>query len=214
MPGPPKLPDQARALPYQVSPGAISSYLGSSTACRNYQIVVHCSQAQGGSHASLAMRWPWSSNPCKESEEKPPTKWIDILTSADWSHYRDPRNLIPVVFLTTTALSLAAFYRSYLRRIPQAGNIQPGFWRRRSLFGKVTSVGDADNFRLFHTPGGRLAGWGWLPGRKVPGNSKELRDNTVRTHWLNASNSSFLIVDLVGTCSFGRRGCARACTFR
>ncbi|KAL8748249.1 MAG: hypothetical protein Q9184_007469, partial [Pyrenodesmia sp. 2 TL-2023] len=52
-------------------------------------------------------------------------------------------------------------------------------WRKRSLFGYVTSVGDADNFRIFHTPGGRLAGWGWLPWRRVPDKVKELKDNTV-----------------------------------
>jgi hypothetical protein len=44
----------------------------------------------------------------------------------------------------------------------------------------VTSVGDGDNFRIFHTPGGRLAGWGWLLWKRVPRGKKELRDNTVR----------------------------------
>ncbi len=34
------------------------------------------------------------------------------------------------------------------------------------------SVGDADNFRLFHTPGGRLLGWGWL--RQIPEARKDL----------------------------------------
>jgi len=43
----------------------------------------------------------------------------------------------------------------------------------------VTSVGDADNFRLFHTPGGRLTGWGWLPGRRVHDDKKWLKDKTV-----------------------------------
>jgi len=40
-------------------------------------------------------------------------------------------------------------------------------------------VGDGDNFRLYHTPGGRLLGWGWFPGRKVPTDPKELRQRTV-----------------------------------
>jgi hypothetical protein len=43
----------------------------------------------------------------------------------------------------------------------------------------VTSVGDGDNFRIYHTPGGRLAGWGWLPGRRIPMDKKELKDQTV-----------------------------------
>ena len=60
----------------------------------------------------------------------------------------------------TAALGLHQFYRSYLRRLPGTGHVSPGYFRRRSLLGKVTSVGDGDNFHLFHTPGGRLAGWG------------------------------------------------------
>jgi endonuclease YncB( thermonuclease family) len=41
----------------------------------------------------------------------------------------------------------------------------------------VTSVGDGDNFRFFHTPGGRLAGWGWL--RSIPTDKKALRNQTI-----------------------------------
>ncbi len=121
--------------------------------------------------------WPWSSQ--DEKDKKKVVKWTDSLNRTDWTHYTDTRNLVPVVLLTTTIIGSYAFYRSYLRRIPQASLIQPGFWRKRSLFGKVTSVGDGDNFRLFHTPGGRLAGWGWLPGRRVPSERKELQDKTV-----------------------------------
>lgn len=47
------------------------------------------------------------------------------------------------------------------------------------MFGMVTRVGDADNFHLFHTPGGRLAGWGWLPGRKIPKKKADLKNNTI-----------------------------------
>lgn len=52
-------------------------------------------------------------------------------------------------------------------RIPNVDYITPNRLRGRSLYGYVSSVGDGDNFRLFHTPGGRLAGWGWFPGRQV-----------------------------------------------
>ena len=128
--------------------------------------------------ADNAMPWgPWSSR--DDKEDKKPVRWTDTLNATDWSHYTDPRNVVPVVLLTATCLGSYTFYRSYLRRIPQATLVRPGFWRKRSLFGQVTSVGDGDNFRLFHTPGGRLAGWGWMPGRKVPEKRKELKDKTV-----------------------------------
>lgn len=128
------------------------------------------------------MRWPpWGSQSSEEQNERPqqPVSWRDTLNTIDRKHYTDPRTVIPTILLTCTALLSARFYRSYLRRIPQATDIQPGFWRRRSLLGKVTSVGDGDNFRMFHTPGGRLAGWGWIPGRRVPKKIKELKDQTV-----------------------------------
>lgn len=121
--------------------------------------------------------WSWSTN--DDKDKRKPVKWTDSLNATDWSHYTDPRNVIPVVLLTATVLGSYTFYRSYLRRIPQANLIQPAFWRKRSLFGEVTSVGDGDNFRLFHTPGGRLGGWGWVPGRRVPEERKELKDKTV-----------------------------------
>lgn len=127
------------------------------------------------------MRWPpWSSPTSDEQNKRPSQKWVDGLDATDWRYYTEPRTVIPTVLLTGTALLSARFYRSFLRRIPQAINIQPGFWRRRSLLGRVTSVGDGDNFRLFHTPGGRLAGWGWLPWRRVPKKREQLKDNTVR----------------------------------
>ncbi|MDI1488295.1 MAG: putative endonuclease lcl3 [Ramalina farinacea] len=122
--------------------------------------------------------WP-STTSVKEQKEKA-TDWTEPLNKPDWSHYTDPRNLIPVVLLTTTCIGSYAFYRSYLRRIPQASFIQANFWRRRSLLGKVTRVGDGDNFHLFHTPGGRLAGWGWLPWRRVPIKAPELKGKTVQ----------------------------------
>ena len=75
--------------------------------------------------------------------------------------------IIPTILATavTTAVSLR-FYKLYLRRIPNAAHVRPEMLRKRSIFGKVTSVGDGDNFRLFHTPGGRLAGWEWARGTK------------------------------------------------
>ena len=133
-------------------------------------------------HASFhqpdtVMRWPpWSP---KDPNERKPVKWTESLNAIDWTHYTDPRNVIPVVLLTATVLGSRAFYRSYLRRIPQASSIRPTFWNKRSLFGRVTKVGDGDGFRLFHMPGGRLAGWEWMPWRKVPDRRGGLKNNTV-----------------------------------
>ena len=130
---------------------------------------------------SPTMRWPsWSSNSERDSDDKKRSvSWTDNLNTADWSHYTDPRTIIPTLLLTTTILASVRLYRSYLRRIPEATHIRPTFFRKRSLFGIVTRVGDADNFHLFHTPGGRLAGWGWLPGRKIPEKKSDLKNNTV-----------------------------------
>ncbi len=119
-------------------------------------------------------------DPPEDKKEDKSVSWTDPSNATDWQRYRDPRTVVPVVILTGGIFLVARFYQSYLKRIPQAIDIGPNFWRRRSLFGKVTSVGDADNFRVFHTPGGRLAGWGWLPWRRVPDNVKELKDKTVR----------------------------------
>ncbi|KAI1177536.1 SNase-domain-containing protein [Nemania sp. FL0916] len=128
---------------------------------------------------------PWqSSNSSRESgsnkddaSSRRPVSWADSLNSIDWQHYKDPRNWIPTVLVTTLVVVSLHFHRSYLRRIPGAAYFQPNFFRKRSVFGQVTSVGDGDNFHLFHTPGGRLAGWGWL--RRVPDKRSELKNKTI-----------------------------------
>jgi hypothetical protein len=104
---------------------------------------------------------------------------LNASSTSLWA-FTDPQTITAAVILTAAALGSFTFYKAYLRRIPQAINISPGFFRRRSIVGKVTSVGDGDNFRLYHTPGGRLAGWGWLPGRQVPTDKKKLKGETVR----------------------------------
>ncbi|KAK5632932.1 hypothetical protein RRF57_008646 [Xylaria bambusicola] len=111
------------------------------------------------------------------ASSRQPVSWADSLNGTDWEHYKSPSNWIPTLLVTTTVVASLQIYRSYLRRIPGAVHIQPSFFRRRSLFGKVTSVGDGDNFHLFHTPGGRLTGWGWL--RKVPTKRSELKNRTI-----------------------------------
>ncbi|CAG8974422.1 hypothetical protein HYALB_00004118 [Hymenoscyphus albidus] len=131
------------------------------------------------------MRWPWSSDPDDKSKsqygKRKDSRNVTDWSWYDWEHYKDPRTIASTIILTSTLLFAVRFQRNYIRRIPTVAHIRPEFYRKRRLFGTVTSVGDADNFHLFHTPGGRLAGWGWLPGRKVPVKKIKLRDRTIRT---------------------------------
>lgn len=70
-------------------------------------------------------------------------------------------------------------YSKYFKRIQRAVDIPRYYLRSRWLYGKVTSVGDGDNFRLYHLPGGVFAGWGWI--RKVPqiNKFKEVKGETI-----------------------------------
>ncbi|OCK81032.1 SNase-domain-containing protein [Lepidopterella palustris CBS 459.81] len=127
------------------------------------------------------MRWPWPRDQSEndDGEKKSFFSWSNSLKVVDWSQYTEARTVVPSVILTITTLTWIRVYKSYLRRIPSVDHIKPEFYRRRGLFGKVTSVGDADNFRLFHTPGGRLAGWGWLPWKTVPSKREDLTAKTI-----------------------------------
>ncbi|KAF9932654.1 putative endonuclease lcl3 [Linnemannia zychae] len=81
---------------------------------------------------------------------------------------------------TVFGIGIAAvlIYKRHFRRISSAAYLTPNMLQgRRILKGKVTKVGDSDNFRFYHTPGGIWAGWGWL--RHVPSNSKALKDQTL-----------------------------------
>lgn len=136
------------------------------------------------------MPWPWQSGSAsaastRNDDEKfslfstsskttKPVSWNDSLHV---DHYKDPRTWVPAFVVTTVLFGALKFYRVYLRRIPSIEYIHPDKYRRWTLFGKVTSVGDGDGFHLFHTPGGRWAGWGWL--RRVPTDKKALKGNTV-----------------------------------
>lgn len=127
------------------------------------------------------MRWPWPPNsvgPDGGSKDEPEA-WPDNYDAPGWSSYTDPRTVVSSIVLSAATWGLYRFYTSRLRRIPNTQYIKPKYYRRRSLFGTVTSVGDGDNFRLFHTPGGRLAGWGWL--RRIPKEPRDLANKTVRS---------------------------------
>ena len=184
------------------------------------------------------MRWPsfWSSSKDEKSDrdssaqspgeildslfdtEKPPNSAPATSTSSkplDWSWraYTEPQTIVATVALTSACIGFYKFYRTFLHRIPAAGNISPAFFRKRSVFGQVTSVGDGDNFRIFHTPGGWLAGWGWW--RPIPLEKKALKNNTVWLH--NFESLDELEADSVvlsDPCSISRDRCTRSCPFR
>ncbi|KAF2001134.1 SNase-domain-containing protein [Amniculicola lignicola CBS 123094] len=125
------------------------------------------------------MRWPWSGDE-NDKTRSPLASWREAWETSNWSSiFTDPGTVIPSVVFTLTTLSALRIYKTYLRRIPSVNHIKPSHFRQRSMFGRVTSVGDADNFRLFHTPGGRIAGWGWLPWKRVPIDKKKLANKTI-----------------------------------
>ncbi|KAF1968979.1 SNase-domain-containing protein [Bimuria novae-zelandiae CBS 107.79] len=125
------------------------------------------------------MRWPWLGDEDDEKEISLSAR-AARFRSQDWSStLTDPATIGASLALTATTVASLRLYKSYLRRIPSVNHIKPNFFRRRSLFGQVTSVGDADNFRLYHTPGGKMAGWGWLPWKKVPTTREGLANNTI-----------------------------------
>jgi endonuclease YncB( thermonuclease family) len=94
------------------------------------------------------------------------------------SSFRSYETIISSTVICTTFIGGFYIYRAYFRRIPSANRIPDYFLRKRSMLGKVTSVGDADNFHFYHTPGGVFGGWGWL--RHAPDiNSRGLKDQTI-----------------------------------
>ncbi|KAK9479815.1 hypothetical protein V1514DRAFT_327445 [Lipomyces japonicus] len=87
--------------------------------------------------------------------------------------------LVQSCALTGTILLATATYYRFLRRVRTARDIPDWYFtstlpngssnnskRSKTLLGRVVHVGDGDNFRFFHTPGGIWAGWNWL--RPVP----------------------------------------------
>ena len=112
------------------------------------------------------MRWPWqaSENDTRITPSSP-GPLNDVLT---------PTNLLTAAALTTIFLTSARLYRTRLRRIPTAGHVPASrfhediqsFPRRHTVLGVVVRISDGDGIRIYHTPGGWLAGWRWL--RQIP----------------------------------------------
>jgi hypothetical protein len=116
------------------------------------------------------MPWPFSGGDKSASDKT----WQNVIEP-----FKSPQVLGATAILTAGSLTAAGIYRRRLRRIRTATHVSPDMLRARTVFGKVTSVGDGDNFRLFHTPGGRWLGWGWIPGRQVPTKRDGLSGETV-----------------------------------
>lgn len=91
--------------------------------------------------------------------------------------------LHPKVVLLSVGFTACGFlsyrmYARYVRRVRNYLDLTPEMMDgKRKLFGKVTRVGDGDNFRFFHTPGGIFLGWGWA--RHVPTARAALKDETL-----------------------------------
>lgn len=90
----------------------------------------------------------------------------------------DKEVLLMSVFLTTGLYGGYRFYNRFLKRITKPSEIQSKYFRKRTLTGRVVTVGDGDNFHFYHTPGGIFTGWNWL--RSAPkANSKGANKGTL-----------------------------------
>ncbi|KAL3229635.1 putative endonuclease LCL3 [Nakaseomyces bracarensis] len=83
------------------------------------------------------------------------------------------------LLLTGSIFASYKGYTRYLRQIKSARDIPNKVFRSRWLYGKVTAVGDGDNFHLFHMPGGIFGGWGWL--RSIPQLERVTTKSTKKT---------------------------------
>lgn len=118
--------------------------------------------------------------PTAVPDSKPAIALPQAAEDAQHARFTPAQTVIACAATTASTLIGIRFYKAYLRRIPNINHLKPEDFRRRRLYGYVTSVGDGDNFRFFHTPGGRLAGWGWRKGRRVQDLSRsELRHQTI-----------------------------------
>ncbi|KAL9617963.1 MAG: hypothetical protein Q9160_007268 [Pyrenula sp. 1 TL-2023] len=133
--------------------------------------------------SSDSSRWPrlWpftsksSSNNENHSSKNATSSILSTITSQSPSSLQhSPQNFtftptqtgLLILLISTLSISTYRLRRYYFRHHPNASSLSPTFYsRRRSLPGLVTTVGDGDNFRLYHTPGGRLVGYQWLRAR-------------------------------------------------
>ncbi|KAF9463401.1 hypothetical protein BDZ94DRAFT_1259266 [Collybia nuda] len=118
--------------------------------------------------------WPWTKPVVQENIDKTTSQFKKSLE-------RIPPPLLALTAFaagSATTVVLAIFHARYGRRLKNGDWITPDvFARKRWIKGVVTTVGDADNFRFYHTP---AFGWRWpFKFRRVPSSTKALKDNTL-----------------------------------
>lgn len=128
------------------------------------------------------MDWLFGGNSSKKSvegkskseDEKSSRVRVATAFTDDFSWLLNPYLSIPLS--CAGVLGTMLLYRRYLRRIPSADYITPRtLARRSSITGHVTSVGDADNFRMVHTP----MPWPLSKLQRIPTDKKKLKNNTI-----------------------------------
>ncbi|CDO94929.1 unnamed protein product [Kluyveromyces dobzhanskii CBS 2104] len=77
-----------------------------------------------------------------------------------------PTVILLSLLLTGGFFTANSIFNKHFRQYKSAKDIPEALFKKQWLYGKVTAVGDGDNFHFFHTPGGVLGGWGSL--RSVP----------------------------------------------
>jgi len=77
-----------------------------------------------------------------------------------------------------TTVTVTLVYARFFRRLKNGDWLTPDYFaKRRWIKGVVTSVGDSDNFRLYHTPS---FGWRWpIKFRRIPSAAKDLSNQTL-----------------------------------
>ncbi|KAI0319415.1 hypothetical protein OF83DRAFT_1162960 [Amylostereum chailletii] len=155
--------------------------------------------------------WTTSNKPVHKKEPEPailPLSIEHLTTASVTDVLRDRLNGLPIETLfiatfflgATTAATGTAAYRRYFRRIPNSEWMTPDvFAKKRWIKGYVTNVGDADNFRLYHTPG---FGWRWpFKFRGVPSTTKAIPSTELRAQTIHIRMAG---VDAPEAAHFGR----------
>lgn len=94
-----------------------------------------------------------------------------------------------VSFILTILGGSYLTYNRYLKQYTNVRDIPANIFKKKWLYGKVTAVGDGDNFHFYHLPGGFFGGWGWL--RKTPELELNTTTKTVDAKTITASNKRY-----------------------
>lgn len=117
-----------------------------------------------------------SDNNSNDNNQRASTNGSSSTSAAAQVSIFHPKTILLAMILTGGALGSYHLYQTLIKRIPTSLDIPTHYFRKKTVPGVVSSVGDGDNFHFFHTPGGIFAGWGWL--RHPPRLRKLLKDQT------------------------------------